>query len=96
VGSSDVSVELFLTLGDLAPIAHIDVIHVLGQRMPIIAPLDATNPTSKDVSAIGFIHPKHVVSYWLKNQSLQAPSTAYKCHILALVLDSCKIANQLH
>jgi len=44
------------------PKLHINVIYVLRQRMPIITPLDTTIPVSKDVSAIGFIHPKHFVS----------------------------------
>ena len=42
------------------PISHINVVHVLRQRMPIITPFNASNAMSKDISAVRLVPSDHI------------------------------------
>jgi len=42
------------------PRSHIPVIHVLGQRVPIITPFDAPNAVSQNICSIGLIPPHNI------------------------------------
>ncbi len=43
-----------------SPVLHINIIHVLRQRMPIVAPLDSPYAVSRDISTIRLVPPDHV------------------------------------